>query len=121
MDGLEFFLPIGFLGISYLYWAILTFLIALLSLFIRIPPFALPKNPSNWIVKKIILQYFHISAWLIISWVFYRLYKREGELTFWLGVLTGIAGVLLTTFLMVWMIDRYTIRKMKDINRKSNQ
>lgn len=109
----------GFLGISLLYWAILAFLIALVSLFIRIPPFALPRNPSNWIFKKFILHYFHIAAWLIIAWVCYRLYYREGDISIWLYILIGIAAALMLTFITVWMIDRFQIRKMKEQNDKN--
>lgn len=119
MVALELILPIGILGISYLYWAILAFLIALVTLFIRIPPFAMPRNPSNWILKKYILQYFHSGAWLLISWVFYRIHQKDGEFTFWLGVLTTLACLLLITFLLVWGADRYRIRKMKQ-TEKSN-
>lgn len=121
MDGLSLIFPIGLLGISYLYWAILAFFIALLTFFIHIPPLALPRNPSNWILKKYILQYFHSAAWLIMAWVFYRMHRRDGDLTFWLGFLTGIAIGLITTFLLVWIFDRNRIRKMKNINRKSTQ
>lgn len=110
----------GLLGISYLYWAILAFLIALVSLFIRVPPFALPRDPSNWIFKKFILHYFHSAAWLIIAWVCYRLYHREGDLSIGLYILVGIAVVLMLTFLTVWLIDRFQIRRMKGKHKKSN-
>lgn len=120
MEALELFLPIGILGISYLYWAILAFLIALITLFIRIPPFALPRNPSNWILKKYVLQYFHSGAWLLISWVLYRIHQKDGEFTFWLAVLTTLACILLLTFLVVWVTDRYRIRKMKQNEKKTN-
>lgn len=113
MDNL---LIIGFFGISYLYWAILAFFIALVTLFIRIPPFALPRNPNNWIVKKIILYYFHSTAWLIIAWVCYRIYRRGGDFSVWLGLLSGLAILLLAIFLIVWLIDRLKIRKMKEEN-----
>lgn len=106
-------------GISFLYWAILAFLIAIVTLFIRIPPFALPRNPSNWIFKKFILKYFHSAGWLIIAWVCYRLYHREGYITPWLGILMSLSVVLLLTFLVVWMFDRFQIRKMKEQNDKN--
>lgn len=106
-------------GISFLYWAILAFLIALVTLFIRIPPFALPRDPSNWIFKKFILQYFHSIAWLIIAWVCYRLYHREGDGTPWLYLLVGFAVALLLTFMVVLMFDRFQIRKMKEQNDKN--
>lgn len=120
MDTVSFIIPVGLLGISYLYWAILTFLIALITLFIHITPFALPRNPSNWILKKYILYYFQGAAWLIMTWVFYRLHVLGGELTFWLGMWMGIAGILFLTFLVVWILDRYKIRKLKDKNRNTN-
>lgn len=120
MIALEIFLPTGILGISYLYWAILTFFIALVTFFIRIPPFAMPRNPSNWILKKYILQYFHGVAWLLISWVLFRIYRKDGEFTWWLGILTGLALIMLITFFVVWAFDRYKIRQMKEQKRNSN-
>lgn len=104
----------GLLGISFLYWTILSFLIALVTLFIRIPPFAMPRNPSNWILKKIILQYFHSLAWLILAWVFYRLFRHNGDLSMWLIILIVIAISLMVIFLLVWWQDRLRIRKMKE-------
>lgn len=103
----------GFMGISYLYWAILAFLISMTSFFIKIPPFALPRDPSNWIFKKIILFYFPGAAWLIVSWMFYRLHRREGDATLWIYFLLAIAVLLLFTFLIVWGIDRIKIKRMK--------
>ncbi|SRR5690606_36952733 len=120
MEGLFLFFPLGILGISYLYWAILATFIALTTFFIKIPPFALPRNPSLWIVKKYILQYFHSGAWLLTAWVFYRVHRNDGEFTFWLGLWVVVACLLLITFLIVWGWDRYQIKKMKDSNRYSN-
>ncbi len=114
MDDFYFVYHIGLFGISYLYWAILAFFVALVSLFIRIPPFALPQNPSNWMLKKLILHYFHSTAWIIIAWVCFRLYRRDGEFTTWLSLLTILSILLLLTFMVVWMIDRFRIRKMKE-------
>lgn len=114
MDDLHIIYQAGLFGISYLYWAILAFFIALVSFFIRIPPFALPQNPNNWILKKFILHYFHIIAWLIIAWVCYRVHRRNGDLTPWLTILIVLAVLLLLTFIVVWVIDRFRIRKMKE-------
>lgn len=116
MDDVYIIDFIGLFGISYLYWAILAFLIALVTLFIRILPFALPRNPSNWIFKKFILHYFHSTAWLILAWVFYRLYRRNGDMTLWLSMLISLAVLLLLIFLAVWMTDRFQIRRMKEKN-----
>src|SRR5699024_11410384 len=103
----------GFMGISYLYWAILAFLISLTTFFIKIPPFALPRDPSNWIFKKIILSYFPGISWLIISWMFYRLYRREGDATFWIYCLLALAVILFSTFFVVWGTDRIKIKRLK--------
>lgn len=110
----EFYLSYsGFLGISYLYWAILAFLMAMISFFIKIPPFALPRDPSNWIFKKLVLFYFPGTAWLIISWICYRLYRRKGDASFGIYLLFGLAITLFLAFLIVWGTDRFKIKKMK--------
>lgn len=111
----------GFMGISYMYWAILAFLISIASFFIKIPPFALPNNISNWIFKKIILFYFPGTAWFIISWIFFRLHRRDGDMTFWIYCLLILAIILFVTFIVVWRIDRIKIKRLRYKNATSQK
>lgn len=111
----------GFMGISYMYWAILAFLISIASFFIKIPPFALPNNISNWIFKKIILFYFPGIAWFIISWIFFRLHRRDGDMTFWIYCLLILAIILFVTFIVVWRIDRIKIKRLRYKNATSQK
>lgn len=110
----EFYLIYGgLLGISYLYWAILAFVLALLSFFIKIPPFALPRDPSNWIFKKFILAYFSGAGWLIMSWLCIRMHRLEGEATFSIYFWLAVAIAFFFTFLIVWGMDRIKINRLR--------
>lgn len=121
MAYIQFLYFSGLFGISYLYWAILSFLIAMVTLFIRIHPLALPRNPSNWMLKKTVLNYFHSTAWLIIAYVCYRLYRKNGDLTIWVSIWLGIAIIMAIIYLIVWIVDRIRIRKMKVKNLKNKE
>ncbi|WP_236975191.1 hypothetical protein [Membranihabitans maritimus] len=113
-------IALTFIGISYLYWTILAFLIAIIYYIVRLRPLTIPKNPKNWIVKKYIFDYSHSLAWLSISWMFFKMWKNGNNGNWFTWGLGIIALLLFLVFSFGFIQDRMEMKRLRETLMQNN-
>lgn len=108
-----------FLGVSYLYWTILAFIIAVILYIVKVSPLVIPKDPNRWILKKFIFYYAHSIACLFIGWMFFKMWKNNSA-TWFSWVLGGVGILLICVYIVAFILDRIRIKKLKQSYSSKN-